>query len=196
LVVRAITAKKRGDSVTVLYHLALAGLAKPKLAWGGAYVLEVPDSVNDVRFGRRGDVIWHRVKHLRILKLDEVEQTLHSNFTTVRKVSQVSEATKADYIDLTGQQFDMANPGERMATDVIEPGIPNTRLVLAGQAGDREVLIYESGGFVSFLNVIVAIHGTGGGAWSASLDDWSVDSISGLNAAIQQGKYKLWKAPE
>ncbi len=123
-------------------------------------------------------------------------RTLHGDFTIVRKVSEVLESMKADYIELTGQPFDMANPGERMATDVIEPGVPHTRLVLAGLASDREVLLYELGGFASFREVLVVIHGSGGGAWSASLDDRSVDSVTGLNTAIQQGKYRMWPASD
>lgn len=59
-VVRKVTISRRGDGLTVLYHLAIAGLAKPGLNWGEAYTLTVPDSVNKVRFGHDGKIIWHR----------------------------------------------------------------------------------------------------------------------------------------
>jgi hypothetical protein len=192
-VIRAITTKESGTSVTVLYHLALAGLAKPKLSWGHAYLLEVPDSVTDVQFGRHPKVIWHRLKHSRALRLEEVEQTLQSNLTVVRSTGQVPEAVKEDYSDLTGEQFDMANPGEPMNDDVIEPGIPNRRLVLVGLGSDRDVLVYQNGGFVSTLNVIVVIHGVWGGAWGARFEDYSIDNVSGLNAAIHESKFTTWR---
>lgn len=195
-VIRAITIKKSGNSITVLYHLAVAGLAKAKLAWGEAYVLEVPDSVTDVQFGGHSEAIWHRLKHPRALRLDEVEQTLQNNLTTVRSVGQVPESVKEDYLDLTGEQFDMANPGMPMNGDVIQPGIPNRRLVFVGLGSDRDVLVYEKGGFVTTLNVIVVIHGAGGGAWAAMLEDYQIDSISRLDAAIQRSKFTVWKGLE
>lgn len=59
-VIRKVTIRKHDREMTVLYHLASAGLAKPTLNWGEAYTLTVPDSVNEVRFGRHADVIWRR----------------------------------------------------------------------------------------------------------------------------------------
>lgn len=59
-VIRSVTVKRHGSEMTVLYHLAVAGLAKPALNWGEAYVLIVPDSVSEVRFGRRSEIIWRR----------------------------------------------------------------------------------------------------------------------------------------
>jgi hypothetical protein len=59
LVTRTVTAKQRGQSVTILYHLALTGLVKPEFGWHEPYLLTVPDSVNEVRFGD-SQVIWRR----------------------------------------------------------------------------------------------------------------------------------------
>jgi hypothetical protein len=59
-VIRTVTARQRGQSVTILYHLALSGLVKPGLGWSEPYVLTVPDSVSEVRFGRESEVIWRR----------------------------------------------------------------------------------------------------------------------------------------
>jgi hypothetical protein len=59
-VIRKVTIRGHNKEITVLYHLALAGLAKPTLNWGEAYSLTVPDSVNEVRFGRRAEIIWRR----------------------------------------------------------------------------------------------------------------------------------------
>lgn len=58
--IRTVTTKRHGRSVNVRYHLALAGLAKPQLGWHEPYLLTVPDSVNEVRFGRGSHVIWRR----------------------------------------------------------------------------------------------------------------------------------------
>jgi hypothetical protein len=59
-VIRSVTVRRHDKEMTVLYHLALAGLAKPTLNWGEAYSLTVPDSVSEVRFGSHSEVIWHR----------------------------------------------------------------------------------------------------------------------------------------
>jgi hypothetical protein len=59
-IIRSVTVEERDGEITILYHLAVAGLAKPALNWGEAYVLTVPDSVNEVRFGRHSQVIWRR----------------------------------------------------------------------------------------------------------------------------------------
>jgi hypothetical protein len=58
--IRTVTTKSQGKSVSVRYHLALAGLVKPQLGWHEPYLLTVPDSVNEVRFGRDSQVIWRR----------------------------------------------------------------------------------------------------------------------------------------
>jgi hypothetical protein len=58
--IRTVTTKMHGKSVIVRYHLALAGLVKPQLGWHEPYLLTVPDSVNEVRFGRGEQVIWVR----------------------------------------------------------------------------------------------------------------------------------------
>ena len=58
--IRTVTTKRQGKSVSVRYHLALAGLVKPQLGWHEPYFLTVPDSVDEVRFGRGSQVIWRR----------------------------------------------------------------------------------------------------------------------------------------
>lgn len=59
-VIRKVTTKRDGDTITVLYHLALSGLAKPALQWREKYDLTVPDSVRAVRFGPEATLIWER----------------------------------------------------------------------------------------------------------------------------------------
>ena len=58
--IRKVTASTYGRSIRVQYHLALAGLTNSKLGWHEPYLLTVPDSVNEVRFGRRSQLIWRR----------------------------------------------------------------------------------------------------------------------------------------
>jgi len=58
--IRAVTATRSGDAMTVLYHLSLASLAKPGIAWHDPYLLTVPDTVDEVRFGHHQAVIWQR----------------------------------------------------------------------------------------------------------------------------------------
>ena len=58
--IRKVTASTQGRSISIQYHLALAGLTKSKLGWHEPYLLTVPDSVNEVRFGRRSQLIWRR----------------------------------------------------------------------------------------------------------------------------------------
>ena len=61
-VIREVTIRRHDPEMTVQYHLALAGLAKPTLNWGEAYTLTVPNSMNEIRFGQHADVIWRRSK--------------------------------------------------------------------------------------------------------------------------------------
>ncbi len=59
-IVRSVTTKRDGTTITVLYHLALAGLTNQALVWGQPYILTVPDRVGRVQFGRGSRVIWER----------------------------------------------------------------------------------------------------------------------------------------
>ncbi len=61
MVIRDITAKADGPTITVLLHMAWVGLAKP-VAPGLAfeYELTVPDTIHEVRIGRDAKLIWTR----------------------------------------------------------------------------------------------------------------------------------------
>lgn len=59
-VVRTVSEKKKGETIIVKVHLALAGLDKSNTSAGFDYVLSVPDSVNEVRFGHSSTLIWKR----------------------------------------------------------------------------------------------------------------------------------------
>ena len=60
MVVRSITTKQNGPVIIVSIHLAAIGLAKPKTSGIFEYELTVPDSVNEVGFGRTHSPIWRR----------------------------------------------------------------------------------------------------------------------------------------
>ena len=64
MVLREITAKKEGPSITVTLHMAMVGLSQPLTPVGLAfeYELAVPDDVNEVRIGRDGKLIWARAQ--------------------------------------------------------------------------------------------------------------------------------------
>ncbi len=61
--IRSVTTVTRGGAMTVLYHLSLASLAKPGVSWHDPYLLSVPDTVNEVRFGHHQAIIWQRRQH-------------------------------------------------------------------------------------------------------------------------------------
>lgn len=60
--IRSISMKRQGQAVDVLYHMSIAGIGQPGQDWQEPYVIAVPDTVNEVRFGRTKAVIWLRKK--------------------------------------------------------------------------------------------------------------------------------------
>jgi hypothetical protein len=58
--IRNIAEKKNGPTIIVLVHLAGAGRVQPKTSGRLEYEMTVPDSVNEVRFGRSSTLIWKR----------------------------------------------------------------------------------------------------------------------------------------
>jgi hypothetical protein len=60
MAVRTITEKKDGPTITISVHLAVIGLMKSKRTGIFEYELIVPESVDEVRFGRTSTLIWKR----------------------------------------------------------------------------------------------------------------------------------------
>lgn len=60
MIVRKISTTQKGSIITVLVHLAAIGLVKPKTSGVFEYDLSIPDSIDEVRFGRSATVIWER----------------------------------------------------------------------------------------------------------------------------------------
>ncbi len=62
MVVRNVTIKTRGSVMFVTPHLALVGLAKPIAQGAFEYQVVIPDSVDEVRFGKPAIPVWKRNK--------------------------------------------------------------------------------------------------------------------------------------
>jgi hypothetical protein len=78
----------------------------------------------------------------------EVRQLLSGNCTTVVESRKLPDQIKNGFATITRDKpFALADPGARFnATDVMEPGLPRRRLVLAGGCDDRWFIEYEHGG--------------------------------------------------
>jgi hypothetical protein len=128
-------------------------------------------------------------KNARILTQNEVENLLGSQFVVVRKARQVPPALKQSFTNFTGLPFDMNDPGERLGTDFVIPGVPSRRLVFAAVGDNSAVLVYEQGGYSTMLNAIVFSY-VNGGAWRALLDYRSVDDVTALRTAVGNGRFR------
>ena len=128
-------------------------------------------------------------KNARTLTQSEVENLLGSQFVVVRKARQVPPALKQSFTNFTGLPFDMNDPGERIGTDFIIPGVPSRRLVFAAVGDNSAVLVYEQGGYGTMLNAIVFSY-VNGRAWRATLDYRSVDDVSALRTVVGSGQFR------
>jgi hypothetical protein len=128
-------------------------------------------------------------KNARTLTQSEVENLLGSQFVVVRKARQVPPALKQSFTNFTGLPFDMNDPGERISTDFIIPGVPSRRLVFAAVGDNSAVLVYEQGGYATMLNAIVFSY-VNGGAWRAILDNRSVSDVSTLKTTVGSGRFR------
>ena len=128
-------------------------------------------------------------KSARTLTQSEVESLLGSQFVVLRKVRQVPPALKQSFTNFTGLPFDMNDPGERIGTDFIIPGVPSRRLVFAAVGDNSAVLVYQQGGYATMLNAAVFSY-VNDGAWRAILNDHSVDSVLALKAAVGNGRFR------
>jgi len=117
-----------------------------------------------------------------------VESLLGSHFVVVRRVRQVPPTLKQSFINFTGLPFDLNDPGERIGTDFVVPGVPSRRLVFAAVGDNSAVLVYEQGGYATTLNAAVFSYANGG-AWWAILDNRTVDSVSALKTTVGNGQF-------
>ena len=132
-----------------------------------------------------------------IIKTEEVNGLLSSDFRIIRSVQQIPSVVKQDFPSPYGaERFAMVDPGREMSTDMILPGVPNKRLVFAGVADSTVVVVFELGGFAGTVHVAVLSYGKSRGVWGAALDDYSVHDIGGLKAAVELGRFKTWKSAQ
>jgi hypothetical protein len=129
-------------------------------------------------------------KNARILATNEVESLLESQFVVLRKVGQVPPALKQSFTNFTGLPFDLNDPGERIGTDFVIPGVTSRRLVFAALGDNSAVLVYEQGGYATVLNVTVFSY-VNGGAWRAILLNRPVDDVPALKLAIGNGRFRI-----
>jgi hypothetical protein len=116
-------------------------------------------------------------------------------FRVIRKFSQVPQVVKESFSNFTSFPFDLANPGEEISSDMIIPGKSSRRLVFLGVNDDSAVLFYKQGGFVGVFNAVVFSFGEGGRDWGATLERGPIPKdISGLRAAVQNGKFHVWES--
>jgi hypothetical protein len=129
----------------------------------------------------------------RSLTHSEVENLLGSQFVVVRRVRQVPSVLKQSFTNFTDLPFDMNDPGERIGTDFIVPGVPSRRLVFVGVGDNIALVVYDQGGYATTRNAVVFSYVNGGGAWGALLNDRSVDDVSALRMAIAHGRFHTWE---
>jgi len=128
-------------------------------------------------------------KNARILAPSEVESLLGSQFVLVRKVGQVPPTLKQSFTNFTGLPFDMNDPGGRIGTDLVIPGLTSRRLVFAALGDKSAVLVYEQGGYATTLNAIVLSYANSG-AWRAILLSRPVDNVPALKIAVENGRFR------
>lgn len=98
-------------------------------------------------------------------------------------------ALKQSFTNFTGLPFDMNDPGERIGTDFIIPGVPSRRLVFAAVGDNSAVVVYEQGGYATTLNAIVFSY-VNGRAWRATLANRLVDDVPTLKTAVGNGQFR------
>ena len=83
------------------------------------------------------------------LSTTEKAHILDGDFTIEKTVANLPDNLKSAFAHLAKESdFKMANPGEKyQETDVVEPGLPDRRLIFAGISKDRYFIHYEKGGW-------------------------------------------------
>jgi len=134
-------------------------------------------------------------KNAVTLNAADIEKILGvEQFRVIRRVKEVPEAIKISFSNITGQPFDLAEPGEVISSDMIIPGKSSRRLVFLGVSSDSAVLFFEQGGFVDTFNTVVFWFGNGGHDWGATLYQGPIPKdILSLKDAVQKGNFRPWE---
>lgn len=128
----------------------------------------------------------------RILKATQIENVLKSDLQIVRTVPEVPAKVKDGFSSVLHEPFQMANPGQKIGTDMLERGVPNERLVFAGYTNHIVVLVFDVGGFVTTRNVFVLDRQDDGGVFGATLKGYPVNDTSSLIDDIRAGQFTIW----
>jgi hypothetical protein len=180
----------------------MKGITKQVLIWAGAIVaisVFVAWSVHihsapKVEINLAAD-LTPISKNAATLNAADIEKILGvEQFRVIQRVEEVPEVIKKSFSNMTGQQFDLAEPGEEISSDMIIPGKPSRRLVFLGVSSDSAVLYFEQGGFVGTVNAVVFWFGDGGRDWGATLSERPIPKdIPSLQAAVKEGRFRPWE---
>jgi hypothetical protein len=134
-------------------------------------------------------------KNAATLNAADIEKILGvEQFRVIQRVREVPEVIKQSFVNITGQPFDLAEPGEEISSDMIIPGRSTRRLVFLGVSSDSAVLFFEQGGFAGTFNTVVFWFGDGGRDWGATLSEGPIPKdIPSLKDAVQKGKFRPWE---
>jgi hypothetical protein len=124
-------------------------------------------------------------QHPHALSENEVKAVLAQDFRIVYKVEQIPDAVRTSFINVvdSGREdslsdpktrnkdfneqwkreaqkrplppLQMADPGQAMGSDVVMPGVPNRRLVLCGYSKSAALVLFEQGGYVDTVRLVV-----------------------------------------
>jgi hypothetical protein len=137
-------------------------------------------------------------KNAATLDAVDIEKILGvEQFRVIKRVEEVPAVIKTSFSNITGQPFDLAEPGEQRSSDMIIPGKSSRRLVFLGVSSDSAVLFFEQGGFVGTFNTVVFWFGDGGRDWGGTLYEGPIPKdIPSLKDAVQKGKFRPWERNE
>jgi mono/diheme cytochrome c family protein len=87
----------------------------------------------------------------------EKAHILDGEFSIEKTVDHLPDNLKSAFAHLAKEHdFKMANPGEKyQETDVVEPGLPDRRLIFAGVSKGRCFIHYEKGGWGHNFHIVV-----------------------------------------
>jgi hypothetical protein len=122
-----------------------------------------------------------------------VTQLVNADYEVVTNLQYVPSPVKDSFCNIercnyVGVKFDMVNPGDTMSTDDIIEGVPNKRLVFAALNKASAIVVYERGGYVSFLCATI-LDFRDGSAWGSTLNNHNVKDMHDLRAALAEEKY-------
>jgi hypothetical protein len=127
------------------------------------------------------------------LPLAEVQLLLSGDCTTIRASRQLPEQIKNAFATITHTKpFALAESAAGFnATRLIEPGLPERRLMLAGRCQDRWFIEYEHGGTAKSVALMVLRANPDRSVtfvWGRQLKDGATD-LGQLRAALSNGAY-------